>query len=84
MNQNNIKSFSIKNFIKGESFGGILLILSTVIAVIWANSAWSDQYHHLWHEIDLSVGFGSFQMKGNFHHWINDGLMAIFFFTSIS
>ncbi len=81
MNQNNIKSFSIKNFIKGESFGGILLILSTVIAVIWANSDWSDQYHHLWHEIDLSVGFGSFQMKGNIHHWINDGLMAIFFFT---
>ena len=81
MTNKNIKSFSIKSFIKEETLGGILLIATTVIAMLWANSSWSEAYHHLWHKIDISVGFGNFNMSGNFHHWINDGLMAIFFFT---
>lgn len=81
MQKNNIKSFSIKSFIKEETVGGILLILATILALFWSNSFWSDSYHYLWHEIDVSVGFGSFSMEGNIHHWINDGLMAIFFFT---
>lgn len=81
MNQKNIKSFSIKSFIKEETLGGILLLSATVIALIWSNSQWADLYHHIWHDIKLAVSFGSFEMEGNLHHWINDGLMAIFFFT---
>ncbi len=72
---------SIKKFIKLESLGGIILILSTIAAVIWANSTYADVYHNLWHNINLGFTVGDFELKGNIHHWINDGLMAIFFFT---
>ncbi len=76
MSQNN---FSIKNYIKEESLGGILLIIATVAALIWANS--SESYHHFWHEIKVSFSAGSFNISHSITHWINDGLMAIFFFT---
>ena len=79
MNSNSF--LSIRKFIKLESLGGILLILSTIVAVIWANSAFAHYYHELFHDINIGINFGSFKLDGNIHHWINDGLMAIFFFT---
>jgi NhaA family Na+:H+ antiporter len=72
--------FNIGSFIKEESLGGFLLILVTVIALIWANSGLYELYHHVWHEIKLGFSFGDFEMKYSLQHWINDGLMAIFFF----
>lgn len=76
MNTNNIK---ISLFIKQESLGGILLIISTIIALIWANN--SESYHHFWHDIMISFSAGDFELSHSIGHWINDGLMAIFFFT---
>jgi NhaA family Na+:H+ antiporter len=73
--------FSIQNFIKQQSFGGFLLIFVTVIAVIWANSSFYEVYHHIWHNVKMGISFGSFELKGDLHHWVNDGLMAIFFFV---
>ncbi|HKK74011.1 MAG TPA: Na+/H+ antiporter NhaA [Saprospiraceae bacterium] len=58
---------------------GIFLLLGVIVALIWANSPGHESYHHLW-EQKLSIRFGSFQFEQNFHHLINDGLMAIFFF----
>lgn len=72
--------FNIGNYIKEESLGGIILILVTLIAVIWANSPWYSQYKYLWYDLKLGFSFGDFELKGSLHHWINDGLMAIFFF----
>lgn len=68
----------IKRFASLDISGGILLIACTVAALVWANSPWHDSYHHLWH---TPVGFalGSFQVEMSLHHWINDGLMALFF-----
>jgi Na+:H+ antiporter, NhaA family len=77
---NNRSRFSINKFIKEESFGGFLLILITIIAVVWANSNWADAYHRIWHEVKLGWSFGDFAMKYSLQHWINDGLMAVFFF----
>jgi NhaA family Na+:H+ antiporter len=74
-------SFSSKNFINQESIGGILLMITAVIAIIWANSSFYDSYHWLWHELKMGFSFGDFELSGNLHHWINDGLMAVFFFT---
>ena len=51
----------------------------TLIALVWANSPWSESYHHFW-ETNLSLRFGDFSLSKSLHHWINDGLMAIFFF----
>jgi NhaA family Na+:H+ antiporter len=70
-----------RKFIKQESSGGIVLILVTIVAVIWANSSYYDSYHHLWHEFDAGVIFGDFRLVGSLHHWVNDGLMALFFFN---
>lgn len=71
----------INDFLHKEASGGILLIICTVIALVWANSPLSDSYHHLWHSY-LTIDFGNILVLDySIHHWINDGLMAIFFFT---
>lgn len=71
----------INEFLHQEASGGIILMICTVIALVWANSSWSDSYHHLWHT-HLTMNLGSLlSLDYTIHHWINDGLMAIFFFT---
>ena len=69
-----------QEFIQQEASSGILLIIATVIALIWANSPWAESYIHLW-ETRVSVSFGTFGISKDLHHWINDGLMAVFFFV---
>jgi len=71
----------LNEFLHQEASGGILLILFTVAALAWANSPWSESYHHLWHtHIVIAVG-NLLTFDYSIHHWINDGLMVIFFFT---
>ncbi len=61
-----------------ESSGGILLILCTVVALLWANSPWASTYFGLWHT-QLTLGLAGAQRSESLHFWINDGLMALFF-----
>ena len=71
----------INEFLHKEASGGILLIICTVIALAWANSPWSQSYNHLWHTY-LNVNIGNLlNLNYSLHYWINDGLMAVFFFT---
>jgi NhaA family Na+:H+ antiporter len=74
-------SFNIKNFIGEESIGGVILIFVSIVAIFWANSPWYDSYHYLWHDLILTFKFGNIDLTANLHHWINDGLMAVFFFV---
>ncbi len=76
-----VKTFGISNFINQETIGGILLILATIAALFWANSIWYSSYHYLWHELKVGFSWGNFKLIGSLHEWINDGLMALFFFT---
>jgi NhaA family Na+:H+ antiporter len=69
----------IVEFFETEASGGIILILATAVALLWANSPWRGAYHDLWH-IHAGVSFGSRGLDLSLHHWINDGLMAVFFF----
>jgi Na+:H+ antiporter, NhaA family len=69
-----------QNFSHTEASGGILLFIATVAALIWANSAWSTDYFDFWHT-EVTIQFGQFGMSMTLVHWINDGLMAIFFFV---
>ena len=62
-----------------ESAGGIVLIAATLIAIVWANSPWGGAYEHLW-ETPVTIGCGGQALTYSLHHWINDGLMAVFFF----
>lgn len=68
-----------QKFVKTESLGGILLFGATIIALIWANSAYGGYYENLLqHKIGIS--FQNFELKKPLILWVNDGLMAIFFF----
>ena len=68
-----------QEFTRLEASGGILLFLCTVVALVWANSPWSEGYFNLW-QTKLRVGIGSFILDKPLILWINDGLMALFFF----
>ncbi|HEX6069235.1 MAG TPA: Na+/H+ antiporter NhaA [Longimicrobiaceae bacterium] len=68
-----------QRFAQTESSGGIVLLIATVVALVWANSPWWESYHHLW-ETPLEVSFGGRQLEMTLHHFINDGLMVVFFF----
>lgn len=81
MKNKSVESFSIGRFINEESIGGIILIASTIIALIWANSSLYNVYHHIWHEIKVGFVWGKLDLTASIHHWVNDGLMALFFFT---
>ena len=69
-----------QEFVKTESFSGILLISFMFIALVWANSPWSASYESLW-QTQVNVSVGSFKIDKPLLLWINDGLMAVFFFV---
>jgi len=69
-----------QRFAHQAASGGIALLAFTIIAMVWANSPWEHSYHAIWHT-DLSIGVGSYVLSMSLHHWINDGLMVIFFFV---
>ena len=69
-----------EDFFKSQVSGGLVLIATTLIALLLANSPFSDEVHHFW-ELELTLGFDGFGVSQSLHHWINDGLMAIFFFV---
>ncbi len=75
-----LNAFGISRFISEEAYGGIILIFATIAALLWANSTFYESYHHLWHELKVGFVWGEINMVGSLHHWINDGLMALFFF----
>ncbi len=68
-----------EEFIHRQSSSGILLMLCAVVALIIANSPLQDAYEHLLH-LPVSLNAGDWDFSLSLHHWINDGLMAIFFF----
>ncbi|KQS27907.1 Na+/H+ antiporter NhaA [Dyadobacter sp. Leaf189] len=70
----------VSKFIHQEYTSGIVLFLCVVAALIWVNSPFGASYHHVW-ETSLSVGFNGSLFDHPLHIWINDGLMAIFFFV---
>lgn len=69
-----------QRFFHLEASGGIMLLACTVVALVWANLPWAESYHSLW-ETEVSVGFGDGALSKTLIHWINDGLMVIFFFV---
>ncbi len=69
---------AIRNFLRLEASGGIILMLAAVLALILANTAYAHLYTEVF-ETHLIIGFGNYTLDKELIHWINDGLMAIFF-----
>lgn len=68
-----------QKFVKTESLAGMLLFGATIIALIWANSSYGLYYENLW-QYKIGISFQDFELEKPLILWINDGLMAIFFF----
>ncbi len=56
------------------------MLLCTLVALIWANSPWAHHYHALWHT-PLAISLGESSLSHDLHFWVNDALMAVFFFV---
>lgn len=67
-----------KNFFQSERSGGFVLVGCTIISLLIANSAIGDNYIHFWHST-LNLSFAGIELNYSLEHWVNDGLMAIFF-----
>ena len=65
-------------FARAGALGGIALLGTAIVALVWANSPWSPGYFHLW-ETRLTIGLATLSLTTTVHHVINDGLMAVFF-----
>jgi NhaA family Na+:H+ antiporter len=69
-----------KRFLHHDMVGSGVLLFAAFLAVVAANIGFSEQYHHFW-ESKLGISWGEDGgFAKSFHHWVNDGLMAIFFF----
>ena len=69
-----------EEFIHRQTTSGMLLMVTALIAMVLANGPLAEAYQHLTHT-PISLGVGAWQIKMTLHHWINDALMAIFFFV---
>ncbi|CAM3301512.1 Na+/H+ antiporter NhaA [Aequorivita lipolytica] len=68
-----------QKFFNLQSSTGILLLATTIIALIWANSAFAGSYQSFW-QYEIGITSDTFELKKPLLLWVNDGLMAIFFF----
>ena len=67
-------------FVGTEARGALLLLVATGAALVWANSPWVASYEALW-STSLSVQVGEAELVKDLRHWVNDGLMTLFFFV---
>jgi NhaA family Na+:H+ antiporter len=70
----------VRRFLAIEAASSILLLAATVIALGVANSPWREAWEHFWHQ-RVALEFGGFELALSLAHWVNDALMAIFFFV---
>jgi Na+/H+ antiporter NhaA len=70
----------VREFVATENASAVVLLAATVAALVWANSPWSDSYERVWHT-DLTIALGGNALTLDLRHWIDDGLMAFFFFV---
>jgi NhaA family Na+:H+ antiporter len=68
----------LQAFLEAETSSGMLLLAAAVAALAWANSPWSGAYEALWRTV-VSLRIGGVVLTHDLRHWVNDGLMSLFF-----
>jgi Na+/H+ antiporter NhaA len=71
----------LRDFLRTETGGAMLLLGAAVVALVWANSPWSRAYDSLW-ATTLSIHVGRAVISQDLRHWVNDGLMMLFFLVA--
>ena len=69
-----------EEFIHRQTTSGLLLMGTAIIALVLANSPFADLYAHIIHT-PIGLSFGEWSLNMSLQHWVNDGLMALFFFV---
>jgi Na+:H+ antiporter, NhaA family len=69
---------ALREYLRNEAAGGAVLVVAAVVALVWANSPWRAGYAALW-ETPLAVQLGRFGIEADLRHWVDDGLMTLFF-----
>ena len=70
----------VREFLRVETAGSVLLLVAALTALVWANSPWADAYDSFWHA-HVRLDLGTFTLDETLQHWVNDALMVIFFFV---
>ena len=70
----------VREFLRIEAAGSVLLLVAALTALVWANSPWADAYDAFWHS-HVSLDLGVLVLDESLQHWVNDALMVIFFFV---
>ena len=70
----------LQAFLRTEIAGAVVLLLAAAVALVWANSPLHESYEQLW-STSLSISIGPFSIDEELRHWVNDLLMALFFFV---
>lgn len=70
----------IQDFMSTETAGGAVIVIAALIALIWANSPWQDEYFEFWHT-ELAFDLHMVDIEASLGHLVNDGLMVVFFFV---
>ena len=68
----------LRDFLHTEAAGGALLVVAAIAALVWANSPWSAAYRNLWTS-EAGIRVAGHELTLDLRHWVNDGLMALFF-----
>ncbi|MFI0357970.1 Na+/H+ antiporter NhaA [Actinomadura sp. 9N407] len=71
---------AVRERLRTESGAALLLVAVTLLALLWANSPLSGAYEHL-RELPIHVDIGDLRFDMDLQHWVNDGLMVLFFFV---
>ncbi|GEL95245.1 Na+/H+ antiporter NhaA [Cellulomonas composti] len=69
---------SVRDFLRTEASSAVALLVATVVALVWANSAWADTYDEVW-GTTAGLHLGSWSLELTLHAWVNDAAMAVFF-----
>jgi Na+:H+ antiporter, NhaA family len=69
---------AVRHFLHTEAAGGVVLVVAAVVALAWANSPWDAAYQDLWHA-GVTLRIGGIGVEEDLRHFVNDGLMALFF-----
>ena len=68
----------LRSFLRAETAGALAMLAATVAALVWVNSPWGHAYESFWRTM-LSIRIGPYGISQDLRHWVNDGLMTLFF-----